>query len=135
MTSYILYRSNLLLLYASIINVLVVSYRGNLLGTEVSLPCKDISNDSSNKIPAHCLCCTVHNTSANPYSWYHGPVFTWKVFWRSCGGWSWVSCCSFPTNPVHWEGSRCYVLLPHSASCGALDGWNDSTHRHLLGHS
>lgn len=132
---FVYYRSNLLLLHTSTINVLAVSYLGNILGTEISLPCKDISNDSSYKISAHCLCCTVHDTPANLCGCYHGPVFPWKVFWRSGGGWSWVWCCSFPTDPVHWTESRYHVLRSHSTSCGALDGWNDSTHCRLLDHS
>lgn len=128
-------RSYILLLHTSTINVLVVPYPCNLLGAEVSFPCKDISDNTSHKVPAHCLRCSVHNTSSDPCACHHGEVFSREVLRRSSRGWPWIWCGSFPTDLVYWKGSRHHVLCSHSTGHSAVDGWNDNPYCCLLDHS
>ncbi len=129
------YRSYTLLLFTSTFNVLVVSYPDNFLGTKISFPSQKLSDNSSYKIPAHCLCHNMHIESSHSRACYHDQVLTWKIFQRSSEGRSWIYYCSFSTDFVSWKGQGHSVLHPHSTHCHLIDRWNNSPHLHLLDHS
>lgn len=99
-----MYRSYILLLLTSTLNVLVVSHPDNLLGTKISIPSQKFSEYTSYKVPTHYLCHNMHIVSSHPHSCYHDQVLTGKGFQRSSEGWSRIHYCSFPTNLVFWKG-------------------------------